>query len=85
MGAEGAVNVIHRERIGKAKDPAAERKVLIDEYNAKFANPWAAAALGYLDDVIEPEDTRPRLVAALAMLATKRQSLPQKKHGNPPL
>src|SRR5688572_21951859 len=85
MGAEGAVNVIHREKIAKAKDPAAERKALIDEYNAKFANPWAAAALGYLDDVIEPADTRPRLIAALAMLSTKRQSLPQKKHGNLPL
>jgi propionyl-CoA carboxylase beta chain len=85
MGAEGAVNVIHRDRIAKAKDPAAERKALIDEYNAKFASPWAAAAMGYLDDVIDPVDTRPRLIAALAMLATKRQGLPQKKHGNPPL
>jgi propionyl-CoA carboxylase beta chain len=85
MGAEGAVNVIHREKIARAKDPAAERRALIDEYNAKFANPWAAAALGYLDDVIEPADTRPRLIAALAMLSTKRQSLPQKKHGNLPL
>ena len=85
MGAEGAVNVIHRERIGKAKDPAKERQVLIDEYNAKFANPWAAAALGYLDDVIEPQETRPKLIAALAMLSTKRQSLPHKKHGNLPL
>jgi propionyl-CoA carboxylase beta chain len=85
MGAEGAVNVIHRDRIARAADPAAERKVLIDEYNAKFASPWAAAAMGYLDDVIEPGDTRPRLVAALAMLSTKRQGLPQKKHGNPPL
>jgi acetyl-CoA carboxylase carboxyltransferase component len=85
MGAEGAVNVIHKEKIAKAKDPAAERQALIDEYNAKFANPWSAAAMGYLDDVIEPEDTRPRLIAALAMLATKRQSLPAKKHGNLPL
>ena len=85
MGAEGAVNVIHKDRIAKAKDPAAERRALIDDYNAKFASPWAAAAMGYLDDVIDPADTRPRLIAALAMLATKRQSLPQKKHGNPPL
>jgi len=85
MGAEGAVNVIHKDRIAKAKDPAAERKTLIDEYNAKFASPWAAAAMGYLDDVIDPVDTRPRLIAALAMLSTKRQGLPQKKHGNPPL
>jgi acetyl-CoA carboxylase carboxyltransferase component len=85
MGAEGAVNVLHRDRIAKAKDPAAERKTLIDDYNAKFASPWAAAAMGYLDDVIDPLETRPRLIAALAMLATKRQSLPQKKHGNLPL
>ncbi len=85
MGADGAVNVIHRERIAKAKDPAAERKLLIDEYVTKFANPWAAAALGYLDDVIEPQETRPKLIAALAMLSTKRQTLPQKKHGNLPL
>jgi propionyl-CoA carboxylase beta chain len=85
MGAEGAVNVIHKEKIAKATDPVAERQALIDEYNAKFANPWSAAAMGYLDDVIEPEDTRPRLIAALAMLATKRQSLPAKKHGNLPL
>jgi len=85
MGAEGAVNVLYKDRLAKAADPAAERKMLIDEYNAKFANPWAAAALGYLDDVIDPADTRPRLIAALAMLATKRQSLPQKKHGNLPL
>jgi acetyl-CoA carboxylase carboxyltransferase component len=85
MGAEGAVNVIHKDRIAKAADPAAERKALIDDYNGKFASPWAAAAMGYLDDVIDPADTRPRLIAALAMLATKRQSLPQKKHGNLPL
>ncbi len=85
MGAEGAVNVLQRDRLARAKNPAAERKVLVDEYNERFANPWAAAALGYLDDVIDPEETRPRLIAALAMLANKRQSLPQKKHGNPPL
>jgi propionyl-CoA carboxylase beta chain len=85
MGAEGAVNVLYRERLAKAQDPAAERKALVDEYNERFANPWAAAALGYLDDVIDPLETRPRLIAALAMLANKRQSLPHKKHGNLPL
>jgi propionyl-CoA carboxylase beta chain len=85
MGAEGAVNVIFREKIAKAADPNAERKTLIDDYNRKFANPWAAAALGYLDDVIEPEETRPRLIGALAMLSTKRQNLPAKKHSNLPL
>jgi propionyl-CoA carboxylase beta chain len=85
MGADGAVNILYRDEITKAKDPAAERKRLIAEYNDKFASPWIAAELGYLDDVIEPQDTRPRLIAALEMLRAKRQSLPFKKHGNPPL
>jgi propionyl-CoA carboxylase beta chain len=85
MGAEGAVNILYRERITKAKDPAAERQKLIAEYRDKFASPWAAAELGYLDDVIDPEDTRPKLIAALEMLGHKRQSLPYKKHGNLPL
>ncbi len=85
MGADGAVNILYREELAKAKDAAAERKKLIGEYNDKFASPWAAAELGYLDDVIEPRDTRPKLIAALEMLQHKRQSLPFKKHGNPPL
>ncbi|TMQ54101.1 MAG: acyl-CoA carboxylase subunit beta [Candidatus Eisenbacteria bacterium] len=85
MGAEGAVNILYREEIARAKDPAAERRRLVTEYNDKFASPWIAAELGYLDDVIEPEDTRPKLIAALEMLKNKRQSLPYKKHGNPPL
>ena len=85
MGAEGAVNILYREELAKAKDPVAERKRLVAEYNDKFASPWVAAELGYLDDVIEPADTRPKLIAALEMLRNKRQSLPAKKHGNPPL
>jgi acetyl-CoA carboxylase carboxyltransferase component len=85
MGAEGAVNILYREEIAKAKDGVAERKRRIAEYNDKFASPWAAAELGYLDDVIEPEDTRPRLIAALEMLRAKRRATPFKKHGNPPL
>ncbi len=85
MGAEGAVNILYREEIASATDAAAERRRRVDEYNEKFANPWTAAALGYLDDVIEPPDTRPKLIAALEMLRNKRQSLPFKKHGNPPL
>jgi propionyl-CoA carboxylase beta chain len=85
MGAEGAVNVLHRERLARAADPAAERRQLVDEYNAKFANPWIAAGLGYLDDVIDPRETRPKLIAALELLATKKQKLPYKKHGNLPL
>jgi acetyl-CoA carboxylase carboxyltransferase component len=85
MGPEGAVNIIFRREIEKAKDPDAERKRLVAEYNTKFANPYVAASLGYLDDVIEPQETRPKLIAALAMLDNKRQSLPPKKHGNIPL
>jgi propionyl-CoA carboxylase beta chain len=85
MGAEGAVNILYRDPIAQAADPAAERSRLVAEYKEKFASPWSAAELGYLDDVIEPQDTRPRLIAALEMLRNKRQSLPYKKHGNPPL
>ena len=85
MGADGAVNILYREQLAKAKDSAAERKRLIAEYNEKFANPWIAAELGYLDDVIEPADTRPRLIKALRMLSTKRESVPARKHGNIPL
>ena len=85
MGAEGAVNIVYRKEIDSAKDPAKKRGELIEELNEKFANPYVAAALGYLDDVIEPQETRPRLIRALEMLAHKRQSLPPKKHGNIPL
>ena len=85
MGADGAVNILYCEELAKAADPVAERKRLIAEYNDKFASPWVAAELGYLDDVIEPQETRPKLIAALEMLRNKRQSTPSKKHGNPPL
>ncbi len=85
MGADGAVNILYRDEIARSKDPARERQRLVAEYNDKFASPWIAAELGYLDDVIEPRDTRPKLIAALEMLRYKRQSLPFKKHGNPPL
>jgi acetyl-CoA carboxylase carboxyltransferase component len=85
MGAEGAVSIIYRKEIEQAKDPAKVRAKLIEEYNEKFANPYVAAALGYLDDVIEPQETRPRLIRALRALANKRQSVPPKKHGNIPL
>ena len=85
MGAEGAVGIIYRKEIEQAKDSAKARAKLIEEYNEKFANPYVAAALGYLDDVIEPQETRPRLIRALRALANKRQSVPPKKHGNIPL
>jgi acetyl-CoA carboxylase carboxyltransferase component len=85
MGADGAVNIIYRAELAKAADPDARRKELVEQFREKFATPYVAAGLGYLDDVIEPVDTRPRLIAALNALASKRQSLPPKKHGNIPL
>jgi propionyl-CoA carboxylase beta chain len=85
MGAEGAVNILYRKEVEAAADSESERRRLIDEYNAQFANPYVAAELGYLDDVLQPRDTRPKLIAALESLVTKRQTLPKKKHGNIPL
>ena len=85
MGAEGAVNVIFKDRIAEADDPDAERTRLVAEYEEQFANPYVAAARGYVDDVIKPSETRPRLIAALTMLANKRDANPRKKHGNIPL
>jgi propionyl-CoA carboxylase beta chain len=85
MGSEGAVNVIYRDEIDSAEDQAAERTRLVEEYEGRFANPYIAAARGYLDDVIMPSETRPRLIAALDLLADKRDTNPPKKHGNIPL
>jgi acetyl-CoA carboxylase carboxyltransferase component len=85
MGPEGAVNIIYRKEIGQADKPEEMRKEFIEDYEAKFANPYIAAGLAYLDDVIEPATTRPHLIAALEMLMEKRQKLPPKKHGNIPL
>ena len=85
MGAEGAVNIIFKDAIADADDPAAERKRLVDEYEAEFANPYVAAARGYVDDVIRPMETRPRVIRAFEILADKRDTNPRKKHGNIPL
>ncbi|HEV8535007.1 MAG TPA: acyl-CoA carboxylase subunit beta [Candidatus Limnocylindria bacterium] len=85
MGPEGAVNVIYRDELAKAKDPDLRRKQLVEEYVDRFANPYVAAARGYIDDVIEPRETRPKLVAALRSLASKRDTNPRRKHGNIPL
>jgi len=85
MGPEGAVNIIARREIEQAEDPAAERAKLAAEYRETFANPYRAAELGYIDEIIRPEDTRPRVIAALEMLEGKRQTNPPKKHGNIPL
>lgn len=85
MGPEGAVNIIFKNEIAKAQNPEAERQRLIQEYRATFANPYKAAELGFIDEVIDPEILRPRLVRALEMLKDKRQENPRKKHGNIPL
>jgi acetyl-CoA carboxylase carboxyltransferase component len=85
MGAEGAVNVVFRKEIEKADDPEARRQALISEYREKFSTPYAAAERGFIDDVIEPAETRPRLIKALRMLSTKRETIPARKHGNIPL
>ncbi|MGZ3742899.1 MAG: acyl-CoA carboxylase subunit beta [Pseudobdellovibrionaceae bacterium] len=85
MGADGAVNIIFREEISKAKDPAAERARLTAEYEAKFSNPYVSAELGYTDEVIEPAMTRKRIIDSLEMLKNKRDVMPAKKHGNIPL
>ena len=85
MGSDGAVSIIFRKELAAAVDPVKTKAKLVKEYREKFANPYVAAARGYLDDVIEPRLTRPRLINALEMLANKRDSNPAKKHGNIPL
>jgi propionyl-CoA carboxylase beta chain len=85
MGPEGAVNIVFRKELADAADPAARRGELVEDYREKFANPFKAAELGYIDEVIKPEETRPKIIEALEMLATKRDSNPPKKHGNIPL
>ena len=85
MGPKGAVEILFKDEIAKADDPAATAGRLSDDYTAKFAHPYAAAARGYIDDVIDPRDTRPRLIDALRVLRTKRDRNPARKHGNIPL
>jgi propionyl-CoA carboxylase beta chain len=85
MGPDGAVSIVFRKELEAAKDKAAKRAELEASYRENFANPFKAAELGYIDEVIRPEETRPKVIAALAMLATKRDLNPPKKHGNIPL
>jgi propionyl-CoA carboxylase beta chain len=85
MGAEGAVNIVYRRELVGSDDPDSRRKELIDDYKAHFANPYIAAERGYIDDVIIPHETRPKLIAALHTLQTKREPGPRRKHGNIPL
>lgn len=85
MGADGAVNIVNREEIRAADDPEARRRELIEEYKNNFSNPYAAAARGFIDDVIDPRDTRLKIIRALEMLQNKADRNPPKKHGNIPL
>jgi acetyl-CoA carboxylase carboxyltransferase component len=85
MGPDGAANIIFKKEIEEATDPVATRKDKIEEYKVNFANPYKAALRGYVDDVIDPADTRKRLISALTMLLGKRETRPAKKHGNIPV
>jgi len=85
MGPEGAIDIIFRKELAEAADPEARRRELVADYRAQFANPYIAAARGYIDDVIEPRETRRRLIAALEILHRKRATNPRRKHGNIPL
>ncbi len=85
MGAEGAVGIVQRREIAAAEDPEAKRRELVEDYVRRFSNPYVAAERGYVDDVIEPNETRRKLVAGLEMLRSKRETIPQRKHGNMPL
>ena len=85
MGPEGAVNIVYRRELQKSSDPEKLRREKVDEFRRRFANPYIAAERGYVDAVIQPRDTRPKLIAALRMLENKRDTNPPKKHGNIPL
>ena len=85
MGPEGAINILNRKELAESQDPEALRAQLVDEYRTRFANPYVAATRGFIDDVIEPSQTRQRIIGALEMLQNKRDTNPPKKHGNIPL
>ncbi|MBA2437347.1 MAG: methylmalonyl-CoA carboxyltransferase, partial [Acidimicrobiia bacterium] len=85
MSPQGAVEIMHRRELAAADDPAGRRAELVAEYSEQEANPWVAAERGYLDDVIDPADTRAKLIAGLEMLRTKHEERPPRKHGNVPL
>jgi acetyl-CoA carboxylase carboxyltransferase component len=85
MGPQGAVEIVYRRELQEAADPVSRRAELVADYTERYANPYAAAERGYIDDVIDPAETRVRLIAGLELLATKREELPRRKHGNMPL
>jgi acetyl-CoA carboxylase carboxyltransferase component len=85
MGPQGAVNIVYRRELDAAANPEARRAELVEEYTERFANPYVAAERGYVDDVIDPADTRVMLIRGLELLRSKREELPKRKHGNVPL
>jgi len=85
MGAEGAVNIVYRRELAAAGNKDGVRKQKVEEFRDRFANPFVAAERGFIDDVIEPRETRPKVIRALRMLANKVDTSPRKKHGNIPL
>lgn len=85
MGSEGAVNILYRKQIQEAEDSQAEREKLTEQYRVQFLNPYASAEQGYIDEVIEPRETRPRVIAALRALQDKHVQVLPRKHGNIPL
>jgi len=85
MGPEGAVNILYSDELEAAEDTETRREELVEEYREEFANPYSVADRGFVDDVIEPQETRPRLIRDLEMLAGKRKEQPSRKHGNIPL
>jgi len=85
MGAEGAVNILYKRELDAAADVVAARAAKITEYREKFANPYIAAQRGFVDEVIQPRETRAKLIMALGALESKREKNPPKKHGNIPL
>ena len=85
MGADGAINIIYREQLAASDDPERMREELVADYQERLTNPFVAASRGFIDEVIDPADTRPKIIRALEMLQNKRDSSPAKKHGNIPL
>ena len=85
MGSEGAVNILYRRELGEAQDKETARKSRVAEFAEKFENPYVAAERGFVDEVIEPAQTRPKLIRALSLLENKRDTNPSRKHGNIPL
>jgi acetyl-CoA carboxylase carboxyltransferase component len=85
MGAQGAVGIVYKRELDSAPDPEKRRAELVEEYSERYANPYIAAERGYIDDVIDPSDTRKMLSRSLALLKTKKEELPKRKHGNVPL